>query len=185
MTKNQYRWFIAAAAIMLALFAWGMCAFLKSSPNETMEQGATATDAATLPKPSEVPTHRTDDQHKEQQRLAFEAATIMTTWSPAGDLSKSDAILRAEQYFAEEFIADFQPAPRASGSEWARAAKLYATSIPEVTIVNTHQEPYVVEISVTWNWETPDETLHSGDPSTQPQLFTFVFNEENQIVAYR
>lgn len=169
---------------MLALLAWGMYTVLKPSPNETIEQGATPTDAAALPDPSEEPTHHSDDQRQEQQRLAVEAATIMTTWSPAEDTSKSDAILRAEQFFAPEFVANFEPAPRASGSEWARAAELQATSIPEVTLVNTHQEPYVVEITVTWHWEESDGTPHSGDPSAQPQFFTFVFNDKTEILDY-
>lgn len=74
-------------------------------------------------------------QLTENEKIALEAATIMTTWHPADDFNRTDAELRASHLMTDERANRIeQPEHPATDPEWNEAAQHNATSQPAVEI---------------------------------------------------
>jgi len=175
---------LALAGFTVAII-YGFITVFSPSPTDTLQHPeSTTSDARTKHQTQPTPETVSTTPQNQHEVLAIEAAEIMHTWNPVEDTSRSDAIIRAMDYFTQEFQDSFIPAPRASGAEWTQAAQINAKSVPEINVVRTHQDDYVVELAITWHWEDAQGKKHKGDTQDQPRFITFVFNDKNKIVDF-
>jgi len=175
---------ISAGIILLGGVTWAIVA----SPLASSEQQTTPDD-------EHSPTAQDHEEVKQDQResIALDAATTITTWAPADDASRTDALLRASEYMTDELqgeiIATEDPP---TDIEWRSAEQYEATSISEAEIVEgshayKHSDtdaPAYITVKVTWKWATPDGSTYSGDDIAQPRYYVFAVNDDNLISDY-
>jgi hypothetical protein len=124
--------------------------------------------------------------HTERERIALDAARIMTTWTPATDHNRTAAEQRARHLMtaqrAQTVIAPERPA---TGTEWLEAADRGATSAPTVELnYATELTDTGVSVIATWTWDSPDGSDIPAEPGTQPRIYYFEFTQENKIHDY-
>jgi hypothetical protein len=122
----------------------------------------------------------------ERERIALDAARIMTTWTPATDHNRTAAEQRARHLMtAQRANAVTAPERPATGTEWLEAAERGATSVPIVEL-NTATELTDTGVSViaTWTWDSPDGSDIPTEPGTQPRIYFFEFTEDHEIHDY-
>ncbi|HRO94907.1 hypothetical protein [Citricoccus sp.] len=145
--------------------------------------------APQTPEPTVSPspaTATTSPAHTERERIALDAARIMTTWTPATDHNRTAAEQRARHLMtAQRAKAVIAPERPATGTEWLKAAKREATSAPTVEL-NTATELTDTGVSVlaTWTWDSPDGSDIPTEPGTQPRIYYFEFTQDNEIHDY-
>ncbi|MEW1982440.1 hypothetical protein AB0333_16155 [Citricoccus sp. NPDC079358] len=122
----------------------------------------------------------------DREQIALDAARIMTTWTPAKDLNRTAAELRARPLMtAERAQAVTAPERPATGTEWLEAAERGATSEPTVDLNHaTELTDTGVSVTATWTWDSPDGSEITEEPRTQPRIYYFEFTQENKIHDY-
>lgn len=158
------------AAILLALCtACGQPATPEPAP---AAPGATTTSPSAA---AEEPGSTEDPGVAEKKKLAFEAARIMTTWTPAKDFNRTAAEQRASHLMtgqrAQEIMVPERPA---SGVQWLQAAQKQATSQPRISLEEEHHATDTMAVVSTWQWITPDGESFAGES----YLFHFTFTDE-------
>lgn len=143
-------------------------------------------DPTTAPTSTAAPDDPTSEAISDRQQIALEAARIMTTWTPAKDLNRTAAELRARELMtAERAKAVIAPERPATGAEWLEAAERGATSVPTVELNQaTELTDTGVSVTGTWTWASPDGSDIPAEPGTQPRIYYFEFTEENKIHDY-
>lgn len=122
----------------------------------------------------------------DREQIALDAARIMTSWTPAKDLNRTAAELRARPLMTTERAqAVIAPERPATGTEWLEAAERGATSAPTVELNHaTELTDRGVSVTATWTWDSPDGNDIPEEPGTQPRRYHFEFTEENEIHDY-
>lgn len=112
------------------------------------------------------------------------AATTMTTWDTASDVSRTNGYRRVLPLFTEEwdevFTVPMRPTVSAS---WREAAQHEAVSEPAVEIINRADTAdgahYAVEVSITW---TADDGWSLEDPDPVRMTFHVVEYGDDYII---
>lgn len=144
--------------------------------------------------PAETPEAGHDDGHsheapgnQEQQDLALKTAKIMSTWSPAKDMTRTSSELRARSLMTKERAKDVvAPQRPATGEEWREAAEKKATSVPSVKLnLDDHgsQEGTTVSVVARWSWQAPNGDTFAGD-GYRRYYFTFTDEAPYKIRDY-
>lgn len=184
LTRQQAstRFLAAAATLAMAPVLVLSLTSCSKSASDAPSTTTTPSNAPTAPANQESETQRShsdgesasDDPAKVE--LALEAATVMTTWTPATDFNRTDAEMRARQLMTEqrakEVIAPERPA---TGEEWLNAEAKNATSQPKVSIQRDHHEHDSVAVEATWQWVTDTGETWAGNDT---YLFFFTFTTE-------
>lgn len=100
----------------------------------------------------------------EQEEVAVEALTIMTTWNTTTDATQTDGDLRARSYFTDELAASIiAPERNAASGEWF--AHPDSVSIPQVIPVEATDSLSTGSLAyeVSWNWQDSAGTITSGE----------------------
>lgn len=162
----------AGLAVVVALGVAGCAPQQQPDPLPTVASDSPATAQPEAPRTENpVPPGGT----QQQQRIALDAAKIMTTWTPATDTTRTDAELRARHLMTpERAAAVIAPQKPTGGAEWAQAQKANATSVPTVE-VNDAVDGNVVEVHATWTWRTPDGAELPNQPRTV-RYYRFAFS---------
>lgn len=97
------------------------------------------------------------------QKLAVEAARIMTTWDPAKDLDETASEGRAKKLMTPERAKQVIISDRGtSDPQWTDAAAEGWTSEPTVTLVPS-DAANVIRVNATWDWVSPTGEREPGD----------------------
>jgi hypothetical protein len=141
--------------------------------------------AARTPNPAAT-TAPTEETISDREQAALDAARIMTTWTPAKDLNRTAAELRARELMTTERAkAVTAPERPATGTEWLEAAERGATSVPTVKLNHaTELTDNGVSVTATWTWDSPDGSDIPTEPGAQPRIYYFEFTQENKIHDY-
>jgi hypothetical protein len=170
---------LIALAVLVVLGAGVALAF-------TQPWNHAAPDPATAPAPAAATREPTQDTISDRERIALDATRIMTTWTPARDLNRTAAELRARDLMtAERAKAVTAPERPATGTEWLEAADRRAKSKPTVELNHaTELSDTGVSVTATWTWDSPDGSDIPTEPGTQPRIYYFEFTEGNKIHDY-
>lgn len=177
------RTMVTAAVLAASLITVGC------SPSD---EPVTATATPTTTSPSEGPVgtdhgHTEDPSAHAKEELALEAATIMSTWTPAQDFNRTSSEERAQTLMTEERAALVEAPQRpASGSEWRRAAEMDATSQPIVAInedTHSHAEGTTIAVDARWQWIGASGETFAGE-ERRVYYFTFTDREPFKIRDY-
>lgn len=118
-----------------------------------------------------------------QQKLALEAARVLTIWTPAEDLDESASEGRLKPMLTKDAAARVFVSDRGtSHPEWIRAAERGASSQPHLVLAPT-DGPGQVVVLATWDWVAPDGERW---PSQVRRQYTFSLTEGQnpQVSAY-
>lgn len=183
MNRTRILTYLAITAVAALVGVGVALAFTQPWNREDPAPTTAPTSAATS---TSAPDDPVSDEISDRQQIALEAARIMTTWTPAKDLNRTAAELRAQPLMttdrAEAVIAPERPA---TGAEWLEAAERGATSVPTVELNHaTELTDAGVSVTATWSWDSPDGSDIPEEPGTQPRRYHFEFTEENQIHDY-
>lgn len=132
----------------------------------------------------EKPEDSRDEPSAEQERIALEAARIMTTWNPQEDMTATHAELRARDLMTKARAKEVRAPERpASSAVWNAAAEAKATSKP-TAVIERANDGRGVTVRVTWTWNTEDGPAGVSDPEGERgRLYHYEFDGE-KIAAY-
>lgn len=169
--------------LAVALVLGAGIAFAVTQP---WDQDSPEPAAVTTPAPSALPGAPTDEAPSAREQVALEAARLMTTWTPAADLNRTAAELRARHLMTEPRAAQvIAPERPATGTEWLTAAEREATSVPTVELNKaTELSEDGISVTATWTWDSPDDGDIPSERGTQPRIYYFEFTEDNEIHDY-
>lgn len=109
------------------------------------------------------------------QKVAVEAARIMTTWDPAKDLDETASEGRAMKLMTPERAKQVIVSDRGtSDPQWTDAAAEGWTSEPIVTLVPS-DEPNVIRVNAAWEWVSP---TGEREPGNTWRSFAFEMTDE-------
>ena len=162
-----------------ALLAASVLALCTACGQPAPPDPAPAAPGATTTSPSaaaEEPGAAEDPSLAEKKTLAFEAARIMTTWTPAKDFNRTAAEQRASHLMTEQRAQEIVvPERPAGGAQWLKAAEKKATSQPRISLEEEHHATDTMAVVSTWQWVSPDGDSFAGEES---YLFHFTFTDE-------
>ncbi|MBB4734729.1 hypothetical protein HDA30_000237 [Micrococcus cohnii] len=177
----------AAVALVLAGGAWAMFGAPITADPEPQPSPTTAAASSGAPAPaSSSPTTAaasTPEADTKEERIALEAARIMTTWDTTKDANDSDAEARAKHLMTKKcadkvLTGDWDT----TNKVWWQAAKHEGRSVPEVELT-PHGDKGRVRVMATWHWTNDDgETL--DDPTRRAFVFTFTDDRKPRISDY-
>lgn len=160
-----------AASVLALCTACSQPATPEPAPAAAQGTASTAPFSAT-----EEPGATEDPSVAEKKTLAFEAAKIMTTWTPAKDFNRTAAEQRASHLMTEQRAQEIVvPERPASGAEWLKAAEKKATSQPRISLEEEHHATDTMAVVSTWQWVSSDGDSFAGEES---YLFHFTFTDE-------
>ena len=184
-----------AVALVLAGGSWAMLGspgLPDRSEPETPTTAAASPSSATAPAPTpsspetaaaSSSSASADEPDTKEERIALEAARIMTTWDTTKDANDSDAEARAKHLMTKKCADKVLTGDWSSINKvWWQAAKHEGRSVPEVELT-PHSDKGRVRVMATWHWTNDDgETLE--DPTRRAFTFTFTDDRKPRIADY-
>lgn len=126
-----------------------------TGPTTTESPLTPATTAPTTVRTAPITSAPTTDAEK----VAVEAARVLTTWEPAKDLDETASAARAKMFMTPELAEKIVVSDRGTSTpEWLRAVEKGWTSVPTLTVLPVH-DTEVIAVRARWDWKAPDGTL--------------------------
>ena len=176
----------AAVALVLAGGAWAMFGAPITAEPEPQPSPTTAASSSAPAPTSSSPTTAaasTPEADTKEERIALEAARIMTTWDTTKDTNDSDAEARAKHLMTKKcadkvLTGDWDT----TNKVWWKAAENDGRSVPEVELT-PHGDKGRVRVMATWHW-TNDDGDKLADPTRRAFVFTFTDDRKPRISDY-